>query len=463
MSCVVEKLVERRGGQAAELRRRQRAGLRGGEGLDLGRGQRADLVPRSALPTWVAVSVPTWVVVRLPTARRASARRPAPVDSLVEVQGVEVGGGQRVELRRRQALRLGRATARANCVVERLFERGGGQAAELRRRQRVGLGGGEGLDLGRGQRADLRRGQRRDLGRQPACRPGSWSGWSIAVVVRPATCAVGELGQVERVEVGGRQRVELRRASGPAPGSCVSAVTCVVERLLSAVVVRPPSWVAVSALACVVVKAWTRSRSARRSAPWSARRPGSRSARRPGSSVRLVDRGRGQAGDLRGRQLGEVSASRLVVRQPVELRRVRPCTWVVASAVTWVVDRLLSAVVVRLPSCAAVSALAWVVVKAWISVEVSAPICAVVSAATWVAVSVPTCVVVRLVDRRRGQAGDLRGRELVEVERVEVGGRQRVELRGRQALGLRRASAPRAGWSRGCRAPWWSGRRAASR
>ena len=34
------------------------------------------------------------------------------------------------------------------------------------------------------------------------------------------------------------------------------AVICVVDRLFSAVVVRPPSWIAVSALAWVVVKAW---------------------------------------------------------------------------------------------------------------------------------------------------------------------------------------------------------------
>ena len=67
-NCVVDRLSERRGGQAAELRRRQRIGLRGGEGLDLGRGQRADLVGRAApRPGWWSACRPG-SSVRLPIA-----------------------------------------------------------------------------------------------------------------------------------------------------------------------------------------------------------------------------------------------------------------------------------------------------------------------------------------------------------------------------------------------------------
>ncbi len=65
--CVVEKLLERRGGQTAKLGRRERAGLGGGEGLDLGGAQRADLGrgERADLGRWSKVE--TCVVVRLVT------------------------------------------------------------------------------------------------------------------------------------------------------------------------------------------------------------------------------------------------------------------------------------------------------------------------------------------------------------------------------------------------------------
>ena len=92
------------------------------------------------------------------------------------------------------------------------------------------------------------------------------------------------------------------------------------------------------------------------------------------------------------------------------------------------VEKLPIAVVVRPPSWVAVIALACVVEKACTSVVVSVPICAVVRTATWVEVSVLTCVVVRLLIAVVLRPDDLAGRELVEVERVEVVGRQRVEL-----------------------------------
>ena len=79
----------------------------------------------------------------------------------------------------------------------------------------------------------------------------------IAVVLRPATWRGRELVEIERVQVAGRQRVELRAWSDRASASCVSASSCVVEKLPIAVVVRPPSCVAVIALACVVEKACT--------------------------------------------------------------------------------------------------------------------------------------------------------------------------------------------------------------
>ena len=97
---------------------------------------------------------------------------------------------------------------------------------------------------------------------------------------------------------------------------------------------------------------------------------------------------------------------------------VRPRVCVVLSAPSCVVEKLPSAVVVRPPSCVAVSALACVVVKAWISVVVSVPICAVVSAATWVEVMRRDLGRGQVADRGGVEARDLRGRELVEVERV---------------------------------------------
>ena len=75
--------------------------------------------------------------------------------------------------------------------------------------------------------------------------------------------------------------------------------------------------------------------------------------------------------------------------------------------------------------------------------------------ATWVEVSVATSVVVRLPIAVVLRPATWRGRELVEVERVEVGRRQRVELRRWSDREFGSWSAHRAGWSRSCRPPWW--------
>ena len=142
---------------------------------------------------------------------------------------------------------------------------------------------------------------------------------------------------------------------------------------------------------------------------------------------------------------------------------VRPWIWVVVSAPNCVVERLPSAVVVRLPSCVAVSAPACVVVKAWTSVEVSAPICGRRQRrrpAWWSACRPGSSV--RLLIAVVLRPGDLRGRQLGEVERVEIGGGQRVELRRGQALGLGRGQRAELRGRQVVRAPWWSGCRAAS-
>ena len=92
------------------------------------------------------------------------------------------------------------------------------------------------------------------------------------------------------------------------------------------------------------------------------------------------------------------------------------------------VDRPLNCVAVSAPICVAV--------KFWISVDVNTPICAVVRLAICDASSPAIWVSERLVDGGRRQPGDLRRRDLVDIDQVERVGRERAQLRRGQALHL---------------------------
>ena len=144
----------------------------------------------------VVVRPPTCVVLSLAT---LSASR------LVVADGVELGGGETLNLRR-------------------------GQRPDLRRRQIVEHRRAQRADLRRGQRAGLRRRQvcssvevsvpicavvsARDLGRgqAPTCVVVRLPN---AVVVSPPTCVVRQLGDGERIKVGGRRGRSAGSSSGP--------------------------------------------------------------------------------------------------------------------------------------------------------------------------------------------------------------------------------------------------------
>ncbi len=196
----------------------------------------------------------------------------------------------------------------------------------------------------------------------------------------------------------------------------VSAASWVVEKLPIAVVLRPPSWVAVMAPACVVLKARTSVGGQRADLRRGQHtRPGWWSASETCVVVRLPIEVVFRPRDLRGGQLGRApTASMLASVSPLSCVVFRACVCAVVKAGRSAWSRSCSAaVVVRPPSWAVVSAPACVVLKACTSVVLSEPICVVVSAPTWVVVSVETCVVVRLVTDVGAQAGDLLGRELV--------------------------------------------------
>ena len=142
---------------------------------------------------------------------------------------------------------------------------------------------------------------------------------SIEVVVNPLTWFQRQLGDVDR----------LKRV-GAEPLSCVVVrpCTCAVDERADLVGreqierrgVRLPSCVAVNALVCVVVKAWISVEVSDTDLPGREPRDLRVEERADLGFGQVVDRGRGQARDLRCRGLGHVHSVERIDGQRIELR-----------------------------------------------------------------------------------------------------------------------------------------------